>query len=74
MALVRGEQVFSVPSDSFAISASNEGYTLSYSVDQQTWTDADKATPAGENLYVKNSINGLWYKLKGNQSDVVTKY
>lgn len=74
MAKVIGEEVFAIPAEAFAISPSNEGYTLCYSVLGDVWTEAGEATPAHENLCVKNSVNGLLYKLKGNNSTVYTKY
>lgn len=71
---VTGENAFSVPSTSFAISASNEGYTLNYSVDGTNWTAYSDATPSGETAIVNFGAKGLLYKLVGNNSDVYIQY
>lgn len=71
---VTGEQVFSVPSNEFGVSASNEGYTLAYSVDGQTFTNYTQATPANENLFVCGCPKFQKYKLVGNNSEVEVKW
>lgn len=71
---VTGENVFSVPANSFAISASNEGYTLNYSVDGTNWTAYSDATPSGETAIVNFAVKGMMYKLDGNNSDVYIQY
>lgn len=71
---ITDEKAFSVPSDTFAISASETGYTLQYSVDGETFTDWDEEDiPAGENVVVR-STRGLIYKLSGNEGDVFITY
>lgn len=71
---VTGENAFSVPANSFAISASNEGYTLNYSVDGTNWTAYSDATPSGETAIVNFAVKGMMYKLDGNNSDVYIQY
>lgn len=72
--LVKKDNVFSVPTNSFAIGASNEGYTLNYSVDGTNWTAYDEATPSGETAIVNFAVKGMLYKLDGNNSDVYIQY
>ena len=71
---VSGENVFSVPANSFAISASVEGYTWNYSVDGVSFTPYEEATPAGETAIVNFAAKGMCYKLVGNQSDLYIQY
>lgn len=71
---VSGENVFSVPANSFAISASAEGYTLNYSVDGVSFTPYDDATPSGTTAIVNFAVRGMCYKLVGNNSDVYIQY
>ena len=70
---ITGEKAFSVPAESFAISASETGYTLQYSVDGETFTDWDEAVPADENVVVRTT-RGLIYRLEGNEGDVYISY
>lgn len=72
--LVHGEDVFYVQSNSFAISPSNEGYTLQYSVDGVSFTSYETATPSGETAIVNFAVSGMSYKLLGNNSDVYIQY
>lgn len=71
---VIGENAFSVPANSFAISPSEEGYTLEYSADGVGFTAYADATPAGEVCVVNGAAKGMVYKLTGNQSEVFIQY
>lgn len=71
---ITGEQAFSVPTNSFAISASEDAYTLNYSVDGETWTPYEAETPAGETAIVNFGVKGMLYKLDGNTGDVFIQY
>lgn len=71
---ITGEQVFTVPYRSFAVSASEGGYTLNYSVDGENFDAWKDATPAGEILMVTNTINDLKYKLVGNTGEVLVQW
>ena len=63
---ISGENAFRSQRDSFGVGATSNGYTLSYSVDKETWTDFPQAVPAGENLIVNHIPVYMWFKLKGN--------
>lgn len=71
---IQGEQIFSIPQNSFAISPSAEGYTLAYSADGINFTNNDEPTPAGETLVVNGCAKFMKYKLVGNQSEVLIQY
>lgn len=71
---INGEQQFSIPTTSFAISPSAEGYTLAYSVDGVNFTEYNNATDAGTNVIVNFASKGLYFKLVGNASDVLVTY
>lgn len=71
---IEKEQVFSVPSNSFAISPSNEEYTLNYSVTGEDWSEYSEATPADTNAVVNFGVRGMMYKLVGNDSTVYITY
>lgn len=71
---VQGENSFSVPEKSFAVSPSQEGYTLQYSANGVDFTDYSEATPANEVLVVNGTAKNMTYKLKGNQSLVYIQY
>jgi len=69
---IQGEQPFQIiSSHSFGISPSKEGYTLNYSADGVNYTAYDKATPADENCFVLNVPKFCYFKLIGNNSDVI---
>ena len=72
--LVKGENVFPVNAHAFAISPSNEGYTLAYSCDGVNFTNYDDATPSGTTAIVNFAVPGMSYKLVGNNSDVYVQY
>lgn len=72
--LVKKETPFSVVTRNFAIGPSAEGYTLAYSVDGETWTEYEDATPSGVTAIVNFGIPNLKYKLIGNDSDVYIQY
>jgi len=71
---VSGENTFNVPTNSFAISPSNEGYTLQYSADGVNWSDYSDATESGVTAIVNFAPKGLMYKLSGNTSEVYIQY
>lgn len=71
---VSGEKAFSIPTRSFAVSPSSEGYTLNYSADGVSYTAYTTATPANEVLIVNGVPKSLVYKLVGNQSDVTVTF
>lgn len=71
---VKGNKPFSVVSESFAISPSEEGYTLMYSVEGSNWTAYPVVIPSGEVLVVNGVSKELFYKLEGNETDVTVKY
>lgn len=71
---VTGENVFAIPTTDFGVAPTQGGYTLSYSVDGVNFTDHEEATPANENLIVKNGLKNAFYKLKGNQGEAVVVY
>lgn len=71
---VKGEKPFSVVSDSFAISPSNEGYTLQYSVEGTQWTSYEEEVPSGEVLVVAKTSKELFYRCLGNASDLTVKF
>lgn len=71
---ILGEEVFSVPTDKFAVSKSNEGYTLNYSADGVSFTAIDKACPANEVAVYNGLAKGMVFKLVGNASEVYIQY
>lgn len=71
---VVNDNVFSIPATSFAISASNSGYDLQYSVDGQSWTSYADSVPANEVCIVNFSVKGLMFKLSGNTDTVFVQY
>lgn len=72
---IKGEEPFQVPAaHSCGISPSSEGYTLQYSCDGVNYTDWEEATPANENAFIINFPKYAFFKLKGNNSDVIVIY
>lgn len=71
---IENENAFSVPANSFAVSASEQSYTLHYSVDGESFTAWEEATPANEVLVVNGVARGMIFKLVGNQSIVYITY
>lgn len=71
---ITGEKPFQVLAHSFAVSPSNEGYTLNYSADGISYTAYGISTPAGENLLVTDAPKGCYWKLAGNQSEVIIQF
>lgn len=65
---------FQVLAHSFAVSPSNNGYTLEYSVDNTNWTAWSEATPANENLVVNGIAKEMYFRLNGNQSTVLITF
>lgn len=72
---IDGEQPFQLSSaHSFAVSPSEEDYTLQYSADGYDYTDWEEETPAGETLFVINVPKNTYYKLSGNASEVTVSF
>lgn len=71
---VIGENTFSIPTTSFAISASNSGYDLQYSVDGNSWTSYSDSVPANEVTIVNFSVKGLMFRLSGNTDTLYVQY
>lgn len=76
MALMKisGEEQFQVLAHSFAVSPSSEGYTLQYSADGISFSDWPQSTPANDTLVVNGVARLMYFRLKGNGSDVVITY
>jgi len=72
--IVKGESPFQVPGRAFAISPSLEGYTLNYSVDGVDWTAYEEATASGVTELVNCPVEGMFFKLAGNFTDVTIRY
>ena len=71
---ISAEQRFSVPVNNFAISPSDDEYTLMYSADGVDFTAWTQSTPANEVLVVNNFPKNMVFYLSGNTSDVVITY
>ena len=71
---ISGETQFQVLAHSFSVSPSEEGYTLNYSADGNSFTAWEEATPANETLFVVNVPKMAFFKLVGNGSDVVINF
>lgn len=72
---VNKEEIFNSYGATMAISSTESGYTLAYSVDGDNWSQYEDAIPAGENCVVTDLVNGMFFKLVGNTSDeVVIKF
>ena len=71
---VSGENAFGVPANGFAVSASEEGYTLNYSADGVSFSPISEATPANEVGVFVDAPKGMIYKLVGNNSTVYIQY
>lgn len=67
---VKGEESFQILAHSFAVTPSNEGYTLQYSATGEDFTDWVDPVPANETLVVNGCAKLMYFKLKGNNSDV----
>ena len=71
---INGENPFQVIAHSCIISPSQQQYTLQFSADGETYTDWDEPTPSGENCVVCNFPKFIFFRLKGNNSDVLISY
>lgn len=71
---ITGEQPFQVLAHSFAVSSSEDGYTLEYSANGVDYTEWDEATPANETLVVNGIAKMMYFRLKGNTSEVDITY
>ena len=67
---IKAEEVFTSNSDSIAIGSTTNGYILSYSVDNKTWTSHGEPVPAGENCVVNGVVAGMYFKLVGNTDEI----
>ena len=67
---ITGERPFQVLATSFAVSPSAEGYTLNYSANGEDFTSWPDPVPANETLVVNGVAKLMYFKLKGNQSDI----
>lgn len=65
---IKINEPFSIPSDAFAISASDGGYTLAYSADGETFSNYKDEVPAGEVLFVSGAPRNCTYKCIGSSS------
>lgn len=72
--IVNGENPFQLTSDKFAINGANvSGYTFQYSVDGVFWSDA-ASVEANTQALILNSIDGMFYRLSGNTTDLTIIY
>lgn len=71
---VQNENVFTIPTNGFAVSPSTSGYTLAYSVDGTNFTEHTEETGSGDTLVVNTPVKGLAYKLVGNTDTVTIQY
>lgn len=71
---IQGEQIFGVPTTSFAVGPSNEDYVLNYSADGVNFSPWSEETPAGETLVVSGFAKGMGFYLEGNASTVYIQY
>lgn len=71
---ISGQEGFQVMAHSFAVSPSNQTYTLAYSVDGVHFTRNADSTPAGQNLIVNSVPKGVYWRLEGNTTDVIITY
>ena len=71
---VNNENVFQVLAHSFSVTPSRQSFTLSYSANGLNFTDYDEPTPANETLIVNGVAKGMYFKLKGNRSEVEVIY
>lgn len=67
---IKGEQPFQILAHSFAATPSAEGYTLQYSATGEDFTSWTDPVPANETLVVNGVAKLMYFKLKGNQSDI----
>lgn len=72
--IISGEAPFQVLAHSFAVSPSASGYTLQYSANGEDYTDWSEATPANDTLVVNGVAKNMFFKLKGNTSEVEITY
>ena len=71
---VSNEDLFTIPSESFAIGYSSTGYNLEYSTDGENFTAYDKSVPANEVCIVHGAPKFLTFRLSGNSGDVLIQY
>lgn len=65
---INGEHPFQWKTGSYAVSPSNEEYTLHYSADGYSYTAWEEPTPANEVLVVNGVADGMYFKMVGNNS------
>lgn len=71
---ITGEQSFGIATHYFSIGACESNYTLQFSVDNETWTDCDGETPAGENHIISGCPKNLYWRLKDNTGDALIQW
>ena len=71
---VNGSEPFQINAHSFAVSPSNESYTLAYSADGEEFTNYSEETPSGQTLFVNGVPKSCFFKLVNNQSEVTVTY
>lgn len=71
---INGENAFQVLAHSFSVSPSSQSYTLQYSANGIEFTDWEETTPANETLVVNGVGKFMYFKLKGNNSEVDIQY
>ena len=71
---ISGETPFQVLAHSFAVSPSEQTYTLCYSSDGYEYTGYADKTPANEVLVVNDIAKGMYFYLSGNTSEVTITY
>ena len=71
---ISGETPFQVLAHSFAVSPSEQTYTLCYSSDGIAYTGYADKTPANEVLVVNDIAKGMYFYLSGNTSEVTITY
>ena len=68
-----GAQPFQILASNFSISPSNENYTLQISANGTDYSDLFTVS-AGQTKMVTNVANGSYYRLSGNESEVVINW
>lgn len=71
---ISGETPFQVLAHSFAVSPSQNQYTLMYSSDGYDYTSYSDATPANETLVVNDIAKGMYFYCSGNTSELTITY
>lgn len=74
--IVEGESAFTCDSNHFTIGKSAEGYQFQFSPtgEEGSWTNAFDAVPADECAAVIAAPRGTFFRLSGNESNVVISW